>query len=101
MNRVVANVLHPAKPDVPAQKVTFEFDPLALHGPRDSRNGDYGIRARNFAAQSAFILAARTTLPHFSVSSANSFPKSAGEPTSTVPAQIGKPRPELGVSKAS
>ena len=30
------------------------------------------------------MLAARTTLPHFSVSSAMSLPKSAGEPASTV-----------------
>jgi hypothetical protein len=35
--------------------------------------------------QSALMLAARITLPHFSVSSAISFPKSAGEPASTVP----------------
>src|SRR5262249_20348535 len=32
---------------------------------------------------SALILAARTTLPHFSVSSAMNFPKSAGEPANT------------------
>src|SRR5271169_464499 len=31
------------------------------------------------------ILAARITLPHFSISSAMSLPKSAGEPPSTVP----------------
>src|SRR4051812_26080188 len=31
------------------------------------------------------MLAARITLPHFSVSSAMSLPKSAGEPLSTVP----------------
>jgi hypothetical protein len=34
--------------------------------------------------QSGLIFAARITLPHFSVSSAMSFPKSAGEPASTV-----------------
>src|SRR5262245_5375987 len=34
--------------------------------------------------QSALMLAARTTLPHFSVSSAMSLPKSAGETTSGV-----------------
>src|SRR5262245_5974390 len=32
---------------------------------------------------SALMLAARTTLPHFSVSSAMNFPKSAGEPANT------------------
>ena len=34
---------------------------------------------------SGLMLAARITLPHFSVSSAMSFPKSAGEPLSTLP----------------
>ena len=34
---------------------------------------------------SGLMLAARITLPHFSVSSAMSLPKSAGEPGSTVP----------------
>jgi hypothetical protein len=34
------------------------------------------------ASQSALMLAARITLAHFSVSSAMSFPKSAGEPGS-------------------
>src|SRR6516225_8970731 len=34
--------------------------------------------------QSALMLAARITLPHFSVSSAISFPKSPGEPDRTV-----------------
>jgi hypothetical protein len=35
--------------------------------------------------QSALMLRTRMTLPHFSVSSAMSLPKSAGEPTSVVP----------------
>src|SRR6516164_674613 len=35
-------------------------------------------------AHSALMLAARMTLPHFSVSSAISFPKSPGEPERTV-----------------
>src|SRR5262245_47333036 len=39
---------------------------------------------------SALMLAARITLPHFSISAAMSFPKSAGEPVSTVP-----PRSEI------
>src|SRR5712691_6907853 len=37
------------------------------------------------AIYSVLMLAARTTLAHFSVSSAMSSPKSAGEPESTVP----------------
>src|SRR5215470_5935790 len=52
--------------------------------------------------QSALMLAARITLPHFSVSSAISLPKSAGEPGSTVPPRsasraliLGSARPAL------
>ena len=48
------------------------------------------------------MLAARITLPHFSVSSAMSLPKSAGEPASTVPPRsasraliLGSARPAL------
>ena len=37
------------------------------------------------ADHSGLMLAARITLAHFSVSSAMSLPKSAGEPASTVP----------------
>src|SRR5262245_4082868 len=51
---------------------------------------------------SGLILAARITLPHFSVSSAISLPKSAGEPTNTVPPSsaslaliLGSARPAL------
>src|SRR5262245_8553944 len=44
----------------------------------------YGISGRGRADHSALMLAARITLPHFSVSSAMSLPKSAGEPTSAV-----------------
>ena len=36
-------------------------------------------------AYSGLMLAARMTLPHFSVSSAMSLPKSAGESASTIP----------------
>ena len=38
------------------------------------------------------MLAARITLAYFSVSSAMSFAKSAGEPASNMPTQVGKPR---------
>ena len=48
---------------------------------------------------SGLMLAARITLPHFSVSSAMSLPKSAGEPASTVAAQIGEPRLDLGIGE--
>src|SRR5262249_40405626 len=60
---------------------------------------------RCFAADrphSALILAVRITLPHFSVSSASSLAKSAGEPGSTVPPKsansafiLGSPRAAL------
>src|SRR5262245_42195532 len=47
---------------------------LLLPEPRCSRNGIYGTSA----GHSALMLAARITLPHFSVSSAMSLPNSAG-----------------------
>src|SRR5262245_23315318 len=54
---------------------------------------------------SGLILAARITLPHFSVSSAISLPKSAGEPIITVPPKsasralsLGSTRPALTAS---
>ena len=49
---------------------------------RDSRNAIYGMSAHWQRAYSGLILAARITLPHFSVSSAMSLPKSAGESAS-------------------
>src|SRR5215475_1447964 len=51
---------------------------------------------------SGLMLAARITLPHFSLSSATSLPKSSGEPTSTLPPRsamraliLGSARPAL------
>ena len=41
-----------------------------------------------------------TTLPHFSVSSAMSLPKSAGEPGKHRAAQIGEPRLHLGIGES-
>jgi len=43
--------------------------------------------------QSGLMLAARTTLPHPSVSSAMSLPKSAGEPTNAVPPRARRAAP--------
>src|SRR5262249_41625054 len=68
---------------------------------RHSRNGSlWNIRA--FPPQSALMPVNLTTLPHFSVSSAISLPKSAGEPASTVPPKsasrafiLGSARPAL------
>src|SRR6266508_1456943 len=55
-----------------------------------SRLGARGIRRRDLMERrrerhSGLMLAARITLPHFSVSSAMSLLKSAGEPTNAVP----------------
>src|SRR5262249_177526 len=65
--------------------------------PPRSPNGIYGT-----AAYSALIPAARIPLPHFSVSSAMSLPKSAGEPASNMPPMsascvliLGSARPAL------
>src|SRR5215471_10996789 len=46
---------------------------------RASLNGCYGIFGQDRADHSALMLAARITLAHFSVSSAMSLPKSAGD----------------------
>src|SRR4029078_3017468 len=48
------------------------------------REASFRARERN-ATHCTFMLAALTTLPHFSVSLAMNLPKSAGEPGSTVP----------------
>src|ERR1700730_3123205 len=65
-------------------------------GLRHSRNGSYGTSARIDRHQSALMPAARITLPHFSVSSAMSFPKSAGEPASNVLPLSGRRAFDLG-----
>src|SRR5262245_64689246 len=66
------------------------------------RSGLVQRALRNVGDQSGLMFAARTTLPHFSVSSATSLPKSAGEPTSGVPPRsasrvliLGSARPSL------
>src|SRR5262245_8987065 len=57
------------------------FDQVRIgHSP----NGHYGISTAD-RPQSALMLRARITLPHFSVSSAMNLPKSLGAPGSTVP----------------
>src|SRR5262249_40521744 len=48
----------------------------SCHKATSSPNGCYGIFGQDRADHSALILAARMTLPHFSVSSARSLPKS-------------------------
>src|SRR4029077_9323167 len=60
------------------------FEPVAAIAAI-RRTGRYGILVPDYCG---LILAARVTLPHFSVSSVMSLPKSAGESASAVP-----PRP--------
>ena len=68
---------------------------VILHYPQ---NGTLW-KVRACEGHSAFMLAAWITLPHFSVSSAISLPKSAGDPVSTFrPGR--KPRLDFGISKA-
>src|ERR1035437_8966331 len=52
------------------------------------------------SAYSTLMLAPRITLPHFSVSSEMSLPKSADELTNTAPAKIGNPRLQRGIGKS-
>src|SRR6516225_6226069 len=73
--------------------------PPARHAIRGTKH--YG-RFAGLPDQSALMPANFTTLPHFSVSSAMSLPKSAGEPASTVPPRsvsralsLGSARPAL------
>src|SRR5262245_26404880 len=62
--------------------VVFPITSCPLHHTclPESDYGRYGI----LGDHSGLMLAARITLPHFSVSSDMNFPKSAGEPGSTV-----------------
>ena len=69
---------------------------------RHSPNGRLWNVGATMKAYSALMLAARITLPHFSVSSAMSLPKSAGEPASAMPPRsarcafnLGSARPAL------
>jgi hypothetical protein len=58
--------------------------------------GRYGIlAAQALPLHAGLMLAARITLPHFSVSSAMNLPKSAGEPGSGVPRKVGEARIDL------
>src|SRR5262249_10831445 len=76
--------------------------PHSGHYGRIRGTGRYGISDRDDSDQSALMFAARITLPHFSVSSAISLPKSLGEPGRTLPPRsasraliLGSARPAL------
>jgi hypothetical protein len=67
-----------------------------------SRTGDMEYRPGSDQPYPSLILAARITLPHFSVSSAMSLPKSVAEPESVIPPRsanrafiLGSARPAL------
>src|SRR6266478_6512052 len=63
----------------------LQFQFFDLTGDGFTETGRYGMRAERISPYSALMLAARITLPHFAISSAISFPKSAGEPASALP----------------
>ena len=100
-----------SSPDMSVHWGGADSPPMMLLGPFMTRSGSHrvaGIRrtgvteylGRGRADHSALMLAARITLPHFSVSSAMSLPKSAGEPASTVPPKSANPRLHFGIGKA-
>src|SRR5438445_3021110 len=66
-----------------------KFAALKVHRAAPLNNDAHAMRFREGVMQAAdhspLMPAARITFPHFSVSSAMSLPKSAGEPVSGVP----------------
>src|SRR3954466_1227758 len=79
-------------------------DDIGAHSPQHDADVHAGVRdvRRSSRNQSGLAPENLTTLPHFSVSSAMSFLKSAGEPASTAPARsasrafiLGSARPAL------
>src|SRR5262249_20291566 len=92
----------PGRVSVVPQVTTYPFPSRATRlPPRDSRNGRYGIFGRDRADHSGFMPANLITLPHFSVSSAMSLPKSACDPGSTVPPRSARRALILGSSRAA
>src|SRR6516165_512918 len=77
------------------------YDPKRTLASPKSRNGRYGISDHGCLGYSGLMLAARITLPHFSVSSAISLPKSAGEPGSSVAPRSASRALILGSARAA
>ena len=73
-----------AKFDVEEPDLHCNFSAPRRHTICGSQNGTLWNISPEDLAYSALMLAARITLPHFSVSSAMSLPNSAGEPASVV-----------------
>src|SRR5262249_33421130 len=83
-----------------------ELAPFHTRSPRRrySRNGIYGKSSRSLRPRLhpyGLMLAARITLPHFSVSSAMNFPNWAGDPGSGVPPRSARRTFILGSSRAA
>src|SRR6516225_7037235 len=100
-NEKPARKRRPKKPEpiMPADLPTLQRSPMPRQ--RLSSTGGYGISTAD-RPQSALMLRARMTLPHFSVSSAISLPNSADESASTSPPRsancaliLGSARPAL------
>jgi hypothetical protein len=70
---------------VPGSDICSAANWSLLNRPRRGAGGSRNGTLWNIAGHSALMLAARITLPHFSVSAAISLPKSAGDPGSAVP----------------
>ena len=99
-----SNVRYPVAIGGKAENIcTFwAFPGLTRSGHRDAFAERDLWNIAGTAGSSGLMLAARITLPHFSVSSAISLPKSAGEPDSAVPPKsasraliLGSARPAL------
>src|SRR5262249_27285090 len=78
----------------------YSITSSARAAPDIRGTGGYGISTAD-QPQSALMLRARITLPHFSVSSAMSLPKSLDEPGSIVPARSARRAFILGSARAA
>src|SRR5262245_46699164 len=87
---LLCDALHRASPD-PEGPSDQRHTPFAERNVMESL---HDLRPRFHPC--GLMLAARITLPHFSVSSAISLPKSAGEPGSTVPPRLASRAWNLG-----
>src|SRR5262249_38941791 len=99
---MIARFHHPVRNEASRHRSAWLKDPFGADGhqpfaERVLRN----ILPAAEADHSALMLAARIPLPHFSVSSAMSFPKSAGEPTSGVPPRSASRALILGSARAA
>jgi hypothetical protein len=108
-NHNLYTTLETPPPVIPLHPIRWSHaGPAASYSGRpDAATALVRIRS-GLPRQSALILAARITLPHFSASAAMSLPKAAGEPASTAPPRSGRralivgstrPAEDLGTSR--